>query len=77
MSGVVREDNNEKILTYEEVKEMVHVAVHREEWYERFVRLITDDEYFLKDILEGASEAEIEKYFQEFPEFERWRDVIG
>lgn len=68
---------NSDELTKADVREMVHAAMHREEWYERFVRLMTDDEYFLKDILEGASEDEIEKYFQEFPEYNVYRSVIG
>ena len=67
---------NSDELTKADVREIVRAAVHREEWYERFVRLMTDDEYFLKDILEGASEDEIEKYFQEFPEYENYRSMI-
>lgn len=68
-------------LSYEEVKKMVHAAVHREatqrdEWFERFKRLLTDDEIFLRDILDGASEEEIERYFAEFPEYEKYRDKI-
>lgn len=69
-------DNNEKSLTYDEVREMVHVAVRRDGWYERFRRFLTDDEFFVKDILEGASEEEIERYFAEFPEYARYRDRI-
>ena len=64
-------------MTYEEVREMVHAAVRREEWYNRFISLLKDDEYFLKDILAGANEEEIERCFTEFTEYEQYRSVIG
>lgn len=61
-------------LTKEEFRKMFRTIVQKDNWYERFIEQLKEsDEMFVKKLVEGMSEEEKDRYFKEFPEYEKYR----
>ena len=67
-----KQDSGE--VTKEEFKKMFHTIIQKEEWYDRFMEQLKEsDEVFVKKMTDGLSEEEKDRYFKEFPEYEKYR----